>query len=195
MKIINGKIYIKILFFGTALAGKTTTLKWLYNNFIPEEMKITNQITSIKTSYGQTLLFDFIPIQISKNIVVRIFTATGQDYYSSTRKMLFDEVDGIFFLIDCQKKELKHNEEFVEEFNKYLRIIKGVKEAEVIVLYNKQDLMDIYSPEYLTHKLDLSAYPSYGTCSLTGMNLSIAFISMIGRVLKKLKEKRHYELC
>lgn len=194
MKIIKGRIYLKILFFGTALAGKTTSLKWLYNNIIPDEMKITNKITSVKTSYGQTLLFDFIPIMISKNIVVRIYTATGQDYYSSTRRMLFEHVDGIFFLVDCQKKEFKHNQEFVDEFKKYLDSVKGVKEAEVIVLYNKQDMEDIYSPEYLKSELNLDNYPSYPTCSRTGMNLQAAFVSMISRILKRLKEKRSYEV-
>jgi len=120
MNIIDGKLYIKILFFGTALAGKTTSLQWLFNNVVPPEMKITDKIRSIKTSFGQTLLFDFVPIQVSSGIIIRIYTATGQDYYTSTRKMLFENVDGIFFVVDSQKKELEHNKEFVEEFNKYL---------------------------------------------------------------------------
>ncbi|MFQ6082920.1 MAG: ATP/GTP-binding protein [Candidatus Methanofastidiosia archaeon] len=189
MKLIKGKIYLKILFFGTALAGKTTSLQWLFENVIPEEMKITDQIRSIKTSFGQTLLFDFVPIQVSKNIIIRIYTATGQDYYTITRKMLMEEVNGIFFVVDSQKKELKHNEEFVGEFKKYLENIKGLREADVIVLYNKQDLKDVYSPKYLERRLNLRGYTSYPTCALTGMNLEVAFTVMIGQILKTLKEK------
>jgi len=188
MNIIDSKIYIKILFFGTALAGKTTSLEWLFDNIIPQEMKITEKIRSIKTSFGQTLLFDFVPIQVSNNIVIRIYTATGQDYYISTRRMLFEEVDGIFFIVDSQRKELEHNSEFVLEFNKYLDNLNQLGKAEVIILYNKQDMEDVYSPEYLASQLNLDSYPSLPTCALTGMNLYKAFTSMISKLLSNIKE-------
>lgn len=191
MKIINGKIYLKVLFFGTALAGKTTILEWLFNNIIPKEMKVTDKISSVKTSFGQTLLFDFVPIQIGENIIVRFYTSTGQDYYTSTRKMLIENVDGIFFVVDSQKKELEHNEEFVQEFNKYIENSGGMKDFEVIILYNKQDLKDIYSPEYIEDKLTLQQYLCCPTCALTGMNVEPAFTVMLSRILKKLKERKN----
>ncbi|MBN1273143.1 MAG: GTPase domain-containing protein [Candidatus Aminicenantes bacterium] len=190
MNIIGDKIYIKILFFGTALAGKTTSLQWLFQNLVPEEMKITDRIRSIKTSFGQTLLFDFVPIQISNNIIIRIYTATGQDYYTSTRKMLFEEVDGVFFVVDSQKKELEHNREFVEEFNKYMEKIDELKKAEIIVLYNKQDVAEVYDVEYMSASLDLQQYPSYPTCAVSGMNLDRAFTAMISSLLSKIREMK-----
>ena len=189
MNIIDGKIYIKILFFGTALAGKTTTLEWLFDHIIPREMKITEKIRSIKTSFGQTLLFDFVPIQVSNDIIIRIYTATGQDYYTSTRRMLFEEVDGIFFVVDSQKKELEHNKEFVDEFTKYIHNVDGLKNVEVFVLYNKQDKEEIYSPHYLSKELNLENYQAFTTCALTGMNLYESFTMMISNLLKKIKEK------
>ncbi len=191
MKIINSKIYLKVLFFGTALAGKTTILEWLFNNIIPKEMKVTDKISSVKTSFGQTLLFDFVPIQVGENIIVRFYTSTGQDYYKSTRKMLIENVDGIFFVVDSQKKELEHNEEFVQEFNKYIENSGGMKDFEVIILYNKQDLKDIYSPEYIEDKLNLQQYLCCPTCALTGMNVEPAFTVMLSRILKKLKERKN----
>ena len=190
MNIIGDKIYIKILFFGTALAGKTTSLQWLFQNLVPEEMKITDRIRSIKTSFGQTLLFDFVPIQISNNIIIRIYTATGQDYYTSTRKMLFEEVDGVFFVVDSQKREIEHNKEFVEEFNKYMDKIDELKKAEIIVLYNKQDMDDVYDIEFMSERLDLQQYPSYPTCAVSGMNLDRAFTAMISSLLSKIREMK-----
>ena len=189
MKLIKGKIYIKIIFFGTALAGKTTSLQWLFDNIIPDKMKITEEITSIKTSFGQTLLFDFVPIQLGPNIILRMYTATGQDYYRSTRKMLFEEADGIFFIVDSQKKELIHNKEFVDEFRNYLNEIDGMKDADVIVLFNKHDLKDVHTPKYLEDKLDLKKYPNFTSSATTGKNLKKAFLSMIEKVLKRLKEE------
>ncbi|MFW6128941.1 MAG: GTP-binding protein [Candidatus Aminicenantaceae bacterium] len=188
MNIVGNKIYIKILFFGTALAGKTTALQWLFKNLIPFEMKITEKVRSIKTSFGQTLLFDFVPIQVSNNIIVRIYTATGQDYYTSTRRMLFEEVDGIFFIIDSQKKELEHNKEFVEEFRKHITSIDNLKKASVVVLFNKQDLEETHDPEYLKNELKLKKYSSWPSCAKSGMNLDTAFTSMLSDLLSKIKD-------
>lgn len=193
MKLVGDKIYIKIIFFGTALAGKTTALQWLFKNIIPKEMKMIDKIRSIKTTFGQTLLFDFIPIDVGDNIYFHIYTATGQDYYAGTRKMLMEEVDGVFFVVDSQKKELDHNKEFVEEFKKYLRNSEGLRKAEVVILYNKQDLEDVYSSDSLERALGITGYPSYSTCALTGMNLEAAFVMMVGRVLKRLKDNKAFK--
>ena len=193
MRIVGDKVYIKLIFFGTALAGKTTALQYLFKNVIPKDMRKSDRIRSIDTSFGQTLLFDFIHIDVGENIFFHIYTATGQDYYASTRRMLMEEVDGVLFMVDSQKKELQHNKEFVDEFNKYLKTVEGLREAEVIVLYNKQDLEEIYSPDYLEKELDFHRYASFPTCALTGMNIEAAFILMVGFLLRKLKENQEFK--
>jgi signal recognition particle receptor subunit beta len=185
----GNKIYFKILFFGTALAGKTTSLRWLYANVIPPDMKMTSEIKSIETSFGQTLLFDFTPIQISPHIVVRLFTATGQDYYLSTRRMLFEDADGVFFVVDCQKKELEHNREFVVEFNRYLENIEKLRQAEIIILYNKIDLEDTCPSAELARHLGLDGYPSFEVSALRGINLRESFIDMVRRLLERLEQE------
>ena len=172
MRYYGNKVYFKILFFGTALAGKTTSLRWLYGNVIPQDMKMTNEIKSIETSFGQTLLFDFTPIQISPHIVVRLFTATGQDYYLSTRKM-----------------ELEHNREFVVEFNRYLDNSEKLRRAETIILYNKIDLEDTYPARELARLLKLDRYPGYEVSALKGINLRESFIIMVRRLLERLEQE------
>lgn len=189
MKFIGGQLYFKILFFGSALAGKTTALQWLYDNLIPEEMKLTKKISSIKTSFGQTLLFDFMPIQIAKNVVVRIYASTGQDYYLSTRRMLFEDVDGLFFIIDSQKKELEHNREFVEELKRYTADDPDLREAQIMVLFNKQDLAEIHTPEFLSQNLGLADFPSCPTSAATGRNLREAFIWMVRQLMMKAQKR------
>ena len=189
MKFIGGQLYFKILFFGSALAGKTTALQWLYDNLIPEEMKLTKKISSIKTSFGQTLLFDFMPIQIAKNVVVRIYASTGQDYYLSTRRMLFEDVDGLFFIIDSQKKELEHNREFVEELKRYTADDPDLREAQIMVLYNKQDLAETHPPEFLSKNLGLADFASCPTSATTGRNLREAFIWMVRQLMMKAQKR------
>ena len=187
MRIINSKMYFKILFFGTALAGKTTSLNWIYKNVIPTSMKTTDSVRSVNTSFGQTMLFDFIPIKLSSDINFRLFTATGQDYYAGTRKLLFKDIDGVFFVVDSQKKELEHNKEFVDEFNRHLTHFNlNEDDVKIVVLYNKQDLPDIYTKNYLTKELTLEKYQGFNTCALSGSNLKEAFTLMIKKCLEKL---------
>lgn len=194
MRIINQQIYFKVLFFGTALAGKTTTLNWAYKNIIPETMKSSIDVRSVKTSFGQTMLFDFVPIKVSDNIHIRFFTATGQDYYAGTRKMLFQDIDGVFFVVDSQTQELEHNKEFVAEFYQHLNsFVLDVKDLAIIVLYNKQDLTEIYPADFLSKELQLEQFPSYETCAVNGLNIKGAFSHMVQLCLKKLESLRfHY---
>ena len=188
MRVINGQIYFKILYFGTALAGKTTTLQWVYQNLVPREMKTTADIRSVKTSFGQTMLFDFVPIQLNDDINIRFFTATGQDYYAGTRKMLFQDVDGVFLVIDSQKKELTHNHEFIEEFHRHVNsFFSSIDDLGVIVLYNKQDMSEIYSGDFMSKELGLERFSGYETNAVTGNNLKTAFTEMIQICLEKIQ--------
>jgi len=189
MKIVSGRFYLKVLLFGSALAGKTTTLAWVFDHLIPKDMKVTESIHSIKTSFGQTLLFDFVPIQASPDIIIRIYALTGQDYYLSTRRMFFQDVDGLFFIVDSQAKELDHNREFVKEFAAYRKSFPELKKAAVVVLYNKQDIPGAQRPEVLGPKLGLQDFPSWPVSAATGANLPEAFTHMVSLILNRLKER------
>ena len=52
---------IKIVFFGPAMSGKTTTIKWLF-----KELNLKEELTSIENSIGRTMFMDFgiIPFQM-----------------------------------------------------------------------------------------------------------------------------------
>jgi len=188
MRIVNDNIYFKLIFAGTALAGKTTALQWIFNHVIPTEMKVSDNIRSVKTSFQQTLMFDFAPIKVTDNIYFRIYASTGQDYYSRVRELLTEGVDGIFFVVDSQKNQLEFNREFVGELFSYLNLLHTSKDqVEVVVLYNKIDLEDIYPLSFLQKELKLEQFPAFGTNALSGENLKPAFNYIIGKCLQKLR--------
>ena len=189
MKVVGDRIYLKLIFFGTALAGKTTALEWLFYHAIPDEMKLVKELRQVKTSFGQTLLFDFAPIEISQNVVTRIFSATGQDYYKGTRTKVLADSDGIFIVVDSQKKALERNQEILVELWKCVEEMENLSEAEIVVLYNKNDLEDIHSMEFLCDYLGLRKYEAFSTCALTGDNLEDALISMLRKLTTKLEAK------
>lgn len=187
MKVVGDRIYLKLIFFGTALAGKTTALEWLFYHCIPDEMKLVKELRQVKTSFGQTLLFDFAPIEISPNVVTRMFSATGQDYYRGTRTKVLADSDGIFIVVDSQKKEREHNREILQEFYKCRKEMDGLADAEIVVLYNKNDLEEIYSLDYLKEYLGLDTWEGFSTCALTGHNLEDALVLMLRKLTAKLQ--------
>jgi len=192
VQVVDDTIYLKLVFFGTALAGKTTILEWLFKNAIPEQMKLTEGIRQLKTSFGQTLLFDFVPIRFSENAVVRMYTSTGQDYYAGTRSKLLNDTDGVFLVVDSKKEELEHNLELCEELRRHFEEIEGLSDAEVVVLVNKQDLDDRHPVDYLKERLEINGWPCLGTCALTGENLMEALLMMLKRLISKLQAQGIY---
>ena len=189
MKVVGNKIYLKLIFFGTALAGKTTALEWLFYHAIPEEMKLVKELRQVKTSFGQTLLFDFAPIEISQNVVTRMFSATGQDYYRGTRTKVLSGSDGIFIVVDSQKEQRENNLRILEELWKCCEHMDGLSEAEIVVMYNKNDLEEIDNMEFLSEYLGLQEYEGFSTCALTGFNLEEALIVMLRKLTNKLQTK------
>jgi len=74
----NKQIATKLVFFGPAMSGKTTSVKWLFNRFGDEK-----KLESIETTTGRTLFFDFGYLSLGMrdwNVKVNVWTATGQDY-------------------------------------------------------------------------------------------------------------------
>ncbi len=187
MKVVGDRIYLKLIFFGTALAGKTTALEWLFYHAIPDEMKLVKELRQVKTSFGQTLLFDFAPIEISQNIITRMFSATGQDYYKGTRTKVLADSDGIFIVVDSQKNQLENNRLILQELEKCRKEMEGLAEADIVVMYNKNDLDEVYPMDFLSKNLGLTQWEGFSTCALTGENLEDALISMLRKLTEKLK--------
>ena len=92
------KISIKIVYFGPALSGKTTSIKALFSLFGKGE-----DIYSIESTVNRTLFFDYGTVTFQNkewSLKIHIYTTTGQDFYFVTRPITLRAVDGIIFVID-----------------------------------------------------------------------------------------------
>jgi signal recognition particle receptor subunit beta len=105
MAIFNAKdriIECKLVFYGPGRGGKTTNLEYIFK---AGKKYTTSDIVSINTKGDRTLFFDFLPIGIGKirgcEVKVQLYTVPGQAKYSSTRKLVLKNVDGVVFVSDC----------------------------------------------------------------------------------------------
>jgi small GTP-binding protein len=175
---------IKIVYFGPALSGKTTSIKKLFSLFGKEE-----EIHSIKSTLDRTLFFDYGTVTFQNEewgLKIHIYTTTGQDFYFVTRPITLRAVDGVIFVIDSQKEVYDRNiiswQELISYFKESLDVLP------IIIAFNKQDLEDKFNPIKF---LDIIKYPKYRnintryTSAKTGEGILSCFEDILRLILRK----------
>ncbi len=170
-------ISVKLVFFGPAMSGKTTAVRWLFG-----ALGVEDRLTSIETTTGRTMFFDYgsVSIPLSKDWTVNahIWSATGQDYYASTRETVMYGTDGIVFVADSSRDLLHSNLE------SWLEINKMISEANVnmpiVVCLNKQDLSDPISELELRQHLKIpESIRVFKIIAKNGMNVAEAVYTIL----------------
>jgi signal recognition particle receptor subunit beta len=174
----NNTIQIKIVYFGPAMSGKTTSLKYLMTSYGQEK-----NLRSIETTTGRTLVFDFGSITITGNdwrLKIFLYSATGQDFYASTRPATISNLDGIIFVADSQPEFLEDN---IRSWNElFLYYSEGIFQIPVIVCLNKQDLVQNSPDNLITRHFQLDRFTNYKVLHTTakeGKGVVNAFCNML----------------
>jgi hypothetical protein len=144
----NRVLQVKIVYYGPAMSGKTTSLKSLFSLF-----QKGDSVNSIESTVGRTLFFDFGVLQFKGanwNLKFLIYSVTGQDFYASTRPATLKGVDGIIFVVDSQKEYLDHN---LRSWNE-LKTLFGLEiyNIPVVISLNKYDLRKMKELEEINFK-------------------------------------------
>jgi small GTP-binding protein len=169
----NRTVGLKIVFFGPAMSGKTTAIRWLFSTF-----EYADKLTSIENTVGRTMFCDFgtIPFPLSESwaINAHIWSATGQDFYRSTREVVLVGADGVIFVADSQRNLLD------EDFASWNELMSMIMEEErplpIVVCLNKQDLPEAVQEEQLRAYFRLpSSVPVFQSIAKDGHNILEAF--------------------
>lgn len=177
-------ISIKIVYFGPAFSGKTTTIKSLFSHFGRGEA-----LHSIDSTVNRTLFFDYGTVTFQNEewkLKLHIYTTTGQDFYFVTRPITLRAVDGIIFIADSQEEVYERNLASWQELISYFR--ESLKEIPIILAFNKQDLPDKFNPRNF---LDEIKYDKFGvlewkfTIALSGEGVLDCFEDILRLILGK----------
>ena len=110
-------IQIKFVYYGPAMSGKTTMLKSLF-----KILKNDGDLTSIETTTGRTLFFDFGSLYFKGadwNIKILLYAATGQDFYANTRFATLQGTDGVILVMDSDPELIDANKQSWYELKNY----------------------------------------------------------------------------
>ncbi|MFX0021019.1 MAG: ATP/GTP-binding protein [Candidatus Hermodarchaeota archaeon] len=179
-------ISIKIVYFGPALSGKTTSIKALFSQFGKEK-----EIYSIESTMNRTLFFDYGTVTFENEewgLKIHIYTTTGQDFYFVTRPITLRAVDGVIFVLDSNidvfERDLASWQELISYFNN------NIDDLPIIIAFNKQDLPEEikFNPIDFLNTIRYHKYKNIDTrytSALRGEGILNCFEDILRLILRK----------
>jgi mutual gliding-motility protein MglA len=196
MPIINyasKEIQFKIVYYGPALGGKTTSLAYIHSRISPAHR---GDLVSLATAADRTLFFDFLPLTALTlqgfRTKFQLYTVPGQVIYNSTRQLVLRSVDGVVFVADSQWDKMEENVVSFRNLEENLKKQKLLLEQVPVVLqFNKRDLPNVAPTNYLEYLLNnrKRRVQSFESVASTGVNVFSTLDSVTQRLLHKFKKE------
>ena len=186
----NKTLQVKIVYYGPAMSGKTTSIKYLFSYFRKEDT-----LKSIDSTVGRTLFFDFGVLQFQGSewsLKLLIYSATGQDFYASTRPATLNGVDALIFVVDSQAHCLNRNLRSWNELKTMFR--DDLYNLPIVISLNKSDYessQEINNHEFMK-KINIIQFKDISantTVATTGKGILDAFNRVITFIFPELTLK------
>jgi signal recognition particle receptor subunit beta len=173
MPVLNfsiNEIQYKIVYYGAALCGKTTNLRYVHHMVTPDSR---SELVSAATATDRTLFFDFLALDLGSVHGLRtrlaLYTVPGQVEYENSRKLILRNVDGIVFVADSSKERRETNLEALRGMEVNLKEYGlAMDKLPWVLQLNKRDLTDAMSLEQMHQDLNLNNVPSFEAVGLEG---------------------------
>ena len=182
---LNKTVNIKIVYYGPALSGKTTSLKSLFNHFGKLE-----DVISIENSVNRTLFFDYGTIIFQNehwNLKLHIYSTTGQDFYIITRPTTLKAIDGVMFIADSNEAAYERNLVSWNELQSYFKDI--LRNLPIVICFNKQDIPNKFESMRFMEEINYTECKNIDvkyTIALNGEGILTSFESMLKLIFQDL---------
>jgi signal recognition particle receptor subunit beta len=174
-------MHFKIVFWGPTLSGKTTALRWIYDNV---EGLAKGGFTSVEDPTGRTLYFDYTPLSASGKVIFDVFTVAGQRRHRHQRRIVIQGTDGIIFVADSVPAQQNDNVESLNELKQMLGD-KFNNSIPTVVMLNKRDEPGALDRKILVESMTLRDVPIFETIATKGVGVRRAFQAIARDVLLK----------
>ncbi|MFX1237194.1 MAG: ATP/GTP-binding protein [Promethearchaeota archaeon] len=180
-KILN----IKIVYYGPALSGKTTSFTSLCDHF-----GLKDKVTNIENTVDRTLFFDYGIITFQNQqwtLKIYLYSTTGQDFYKVTRPITLKGVDGVFFIVNSQENAFERN--LISWFELYDLFKDSIKNLPMVVCFNKQDLPEKFPPKLFLKEIEKFSLKSMDikyTIASNGEGILLSFERMLELIFQNL---------
>lgn len=194
MSIINPQtreINCKVVYYGPALAGKTTSMLALQNQVKSHKNSLTQEVSTKE----RTLFFDFLALSsremIKKyKVKFQVYTVPGQVLYEDSRKLLLNGVDGIIFVADSRLEYLEDSLRSADELSLNLsKLGYSADEIPMVIQYNRRDSKTAARREDLSQVLNPKKLPEFESIATKGKGVFESFEKIIQKIMMDLKDE------
>ena len=183
------EINCKIVYYGAGLGGKTTNLRWIFDQTVGQTR---GKMISLATNSDRTLFFDFLPLDLGSirgfKTRFHLYTVPGQVFYDASRKLILRGVDGVILVADSQAERLDANLEALEN------LMENLKEQDhdfmripYVLQLNKRDLPNALPVETLKKELMRKNEPVLEAIAYKGLGVFETLKSCGRMVISELK--------
>jgi len=179
---------VKILYYGPAAGGKTTSLQMLHRHARSDRRQ---ELVSVNTAQDRTILFDLLPLSTpafrSYELRFQVVAVPGQKFYGATRKMLLKNTDSIVFVANSATDRWQENLQSMKEMTEYL-LDHGVEPSSIpmVFQYNKRDLPDTTDLKIMERGLNARGAPSFESVATEGRGVLESFGAMLEKTMTEL---------
>lgn len=167
---VTREISFKIVYYGPALSGKTTSLLHIHKTLSDD---IKGEVVILDTEEERTLFFDFFPVYLGTiegfKLRFNIYTVPGQVIYEASRKLIVSGADAIVFVADSQPARLEEN------FQSWLSLTANLESCNIdsasmpiVLQYNKRDLEPRIEVGTIERAMKLNGIPVFETSATKG---------------------------
>lgn len=185
------EITAKIVYYGPAVCGKTTSLQVIHQKIAPNQR---GKLLSLATETDRTIFFDLLPLKLGEikgfKLKFQLYTVPGQVKYNHTRKLVLQGADAIVFVADSQRARRQANiESFKNLQENLLEQGQRLEDLPLVYEYNKRDVESLLSIEELNRDLNSRGLPYFETVASQGRGV-MEVLEAISKMTLEYLEKR-----
>jgi mutual gliding-motility protein MglA len=190
---------IKIVYYGPAAAGKTTSLQYLGRRLGVDVVDLP-----LAGDRDRTIFFEFAPVTKTFGhwrVKFNFWTLPGKPRLSRTRRLVLKGAQGIVFVADSQFNAVEENLRMLGDLQDKLEedeiVLEGLSAPQnegvmpIVLFYNKRDLTQIMPVDYMDATFDLRKWgiPRVTGSALTGENVLHAADLISSNLMRELSKK------
>lgn len=182
-----------LLVVGPRRGGKTSLLRAVRER-VPASRRPGDRATSAAAADP---LLDWLPLDLGTiagwRVRVDCYAVSGRRGYDSTRRLLFDDADGLLLVLDGQAARLDDNLAVLRTLQEQLLDRDGaVRDLPRVLCYTKGDLPEelLLAPAALDAALNDGAAPSFAINALHGDNVLEALHVLVTLMMRRLVAPR-----
>ncbi len=187
---------IKLVYYGPALSGKTTNLRALHQITRDDSR---GRLMTLETRDDRTLFFDVLPFVFRAEgasdsrssgkvtLRIKIFTVPGQVLHASTRRLVLQGADGVAFIADSRRDEVRRNaESFLDLRENLTELGFSLRDVPLVIQFNKRDLPDVRPIAEVEDLARRGREPVYLASAIDGTGVAETFLALLDRTWNKL---------